>query len=139
VIGGGAQGRRAGLGIIVVIVACVWLLTGFRAYAAFADAHNPSFAHVRATLSRCGPNGCAATFSLGGRTYTVTGVGGSDGQQVTLYVEPSDPYAYAQSQSWLQAYGLFLLVVVLTALGAGAWWYLRRRRRTQASPEASRS
>ncbi len=124
--------------MIGVVVACVWLLTGFRAYAAFSDAHNPAFAHVLATLSRCGENGCAATFSLGGRTYTVTGVGGSDGQEVTLYVEPSDPYTYAQAQTWLEAYGLFLLVVGATALGAGAWWYLGRRR-AQAPPAASRS
>jgi hypothetical protein len=137
VTAGGPQGRRAGVLIVVVIVACLWLLTGFRAYAAFSDAHNPSFAHVRASLSRCGPNGCEATFSLGGRTFTVTGVGGGDGQQVTLYVEPGDPYVYAQAQSWLQADGWFVLVVLLTVLGAGGWWYLRRRR--VQSPPASRS
>lgn len=137
VIGQRAQGR-AGLGLTVVIVASIWLLTGFRAYAAFSDAHNPGFAHVQATLSHCGANGCQATFSLRGRTYTVNGVSGTDGQQVTLYVEPGDPYSYAQAQSWLQAYGLFLLVVLLTVLGVAGWWVLRRRR-AQTSPEASRS
>lgn len=135
-IGQRAQGR-AGIGLTVFIVACVWLLTGFRAYAAYSDAHNPAFAHVQATLTRCGENGCEATFSLRGRTYTVTGVSGSDGQRVTLYVEPGDPYVYAQSQTWLGTYGLFVLVVVLTVLGAGAWWFWRRR--AQTSPAASRS
>lgn len=136
-IGQRAQGR-AGVGLTVVIVASVWLLTGLRAYSAFSDAHNPAFTHVRATLSHCGQNGCEATFSLRGRTYTVSGVSGSDGRQVTLYVKPDDPYVYAQAQSWLQAYGLFLLVVVLTLLAAGGWWFLRRRR-SQTSPAASRS
>ncbi|MBO0701793.1 MAG: hypothetical protein J2P38_02595 [Candidatus Dormibacteraeota bacterium] len=136
-IGQRAQGR-AGVGLTVFIVACIWLLTGLRAYGAFSDAHNPRFVHVQATLSRCGRNGCQATFSLHGRTYTVSGASGSDGDRVTLYVEPGDPYVFAQSQSWLQAYGLFAAVVVLTVAGAAAWWFLRRRR-PQASAPASRS
>lgn len=136
-IGQRAQGR-AGLGLTVFIVAAVWLLTGVRAYAAFSDAHNPAFAHVQATLSRCGQNGCEATFSFRGRTYTVTGAGGSDGERVTLYVKPDDPYVFAQSQSFLQSYGLFLAVVVLTALAAAGWVY-HRRRRSHTSPAASRS
>lgn len=109
-------------------MAAIWLVCGLRAYAAFSDAHNPRFAHVQATLSRCGVNGCEATFALRGRTYTVTGASGRNGARVTLYVEPDDPYAFAQAESWLQAYGLSVLVVVLTPLGAGAWWLLRRRR-----------
>ena len=129
-IGQRAQGR-AGVGLTIFIVACVWLLTGLRAAGAFSDAHNPAFAHVQATLSHCGQNGCDATFSLQGRTYTVSGVSGNDGEQVMLYVKPGDPYVYAQAQSWLQAYGLFLLVVVLTVIGGCAWWVLLRRRRSQ--------
>lgn len=136
-IGQRAQGR-AGVGLTVVIIAAVWLLTGLRAYGAFADAHNPGLTHVQATVSRCGDSGCDATFSLRDRTYTVSGVSGRDGQRVTLYVKPDDPYVYAQAQTWLQAYGLFLLVVLLTLLGVGGWWLLRRRR-TQTSPAASRS
>ncbi len=136
VIGQRAQGR-AGLGLTVVIVASIWLLTGFRAYSAFSDARNPAFTHVEATLSHCGQSGCDATFSLRGRAYTVSGVSGEDGRQVTLYVNPNDPYDYAQAQSWLQAYGLFLVVVLLTLLGAGGWWLLWRR--AQTSPAASRS
>jgi hypothetical protein len=138
VIGQRRQGR-VGLGLTVFVVACIWLLTGFRAYAAFSDAHNPSFAHVQATLSRCGQNGCEATFSLDGHEYTVTGASGSDGEQVTLFVEAGDPYVYAQAQTWLQANGLFALAVVLTGLGGGAWWFVQRRRRAQSSPAASRS
>ncbi|MBO0746393.1 MAG: hypothetical protein J2P43_15350 [Candidatus Dormibacteraeota bacterium] len=137
-IGQRAQGR-AGLGLTLLIVAGVWLLTGLRAYAAFSDAHNPRFVHVQATLSHCGQNGCEATFSLRDHTYTVTGVSGRDGERVTLYVEPGDPYVYAQAQSWIQAYGLFLLVVLLTLVGVAAWWFLRRRRTAHTSPEASRS
>ena len=136
-IGQRAQGR-AGVGLTLFIVAAVWLLTGFRAYAAFSDSHNPAFVHVQAALSRCGDNGCEATFSLGGRTHTVTGASGSDGERVTLYVKPDDPFVFAQAQSFVGAYGLFLLVVVLTALGGAGWWYLRRRR-AQTSSAASRS
>lgn len=132
----GRQNRSA-LVLLVLIVVAVWLLAGFRAYAAFSDAHNPAFAHVQATLSRCGQNGCEAMFSLHGRTYAVTGAGGRDGQRVTLYVKPDDPYVFAQSQPLLGAAWPLLLVAVLTVLGAAAWWWHRRRR--QRSPAASRS
>lgn len=117
---------RATAGFILFVVACAWVLSGLGAAAAWSDAHNSRFAHVQATLSRCGSNGCEANFQLHGRVYTVTGATGSDGQRVTLYVNPDQPYTYAQAQSWLRADGPFLLVVLLTLLGTAAWWVRQR-------------
>jgi hypothetical protein len=128
-------GRKTGIGLTLFVVACAWALSGFGAFAAFVDSHNPSLAHVPAHVSHCGSGGtCQATFTYRDRSYLVTGVSGTNGSTTTLYVDRSDPYKWAQAQSPLSAYGPFAAVVVLTVAGFVAWCLVQRRQRAQTPP-----
>ena len=135
---GQRRNRWAGVGLTVFLVACAWVVTGVRAAAEFADAHNASLAHVPARLSHCAsPGTCQATFTFAGQQYLVTGASGRDGDTVTLFVERHDPYQWAQQQDPISAYGPLAGVVAATVLGVAVWLVARRRRRAQTPPAAS--